>query len=144
MVNKEELMYGNFLVHTYPGMNKKIVTVKEVFENGINLEWCEGELETKYYFRNLQPIALTKEILLENEFSKYENEEDSYYVQGEDMPFRKYVVNLHEHTFNVEHIEYVTDNRVLVKICDVNFVHELQNALSITKVGKTVTNINIQ
>ena len=141
MVNKEELMYGNFLVHTCLGMNKEIVTVKEVLENGINLEWCEGELEPKYYFYNLQPIDLTKEILLENGFFKYEDEKDSYYIQGEDLPFRKYVVNLHEHTFNVEYTEYVTDNKVLIKICDTNFVHELQNALSIAKVGKTITNI---
>lgn len=109
-----ELMIGDWVQH-----KGKPIQVEEILDYAINPDWAGAEIDSEIILEDISPIPLTPEILEKNGWSLWEIEGEyrcagASTLYGTKAPFS------------------VFDN-----IC-INFVHELQHALRLCGIEKTI------
>lgn len=104
------------------------IKVEEILSNGINPDWCDGEINDYIPEDAIEPIPLTAEILEKNGFEKiclksgqvvYSFADDYYDLEAEEI------------TDSIWRIEYFNVDASFPSCRDlVGFVHEIQHFLN--------------
>ena len=113
MINTKELTIG-----CYVKVNGKPHKVDEVFANAVGLE----KWDTLFHYSDLEPIPITKELLLKNGFEELKQGKDNYhnciaYVYGD---------SIHLYNQGDEWKLIIDDEKTWVEWANIKYVHQLQ------------------
>lgn len=129
MIDTKELMRGNKVIVGKDSDWEEIVVIDEIFDGIVGLQGREFTT----YASVLEPITITEELLLKNEFTKelliegneryddwvsYKKEVNGYFLEI------RHCSNSIERDWSV-HVD--NDHRCSVGCVDVEYVHQLQN-----------------
>ena len=128
MIARNELAYGNWVMDGF-GIHKRITSVinDDVY---LELKGYDGDSWAENY-KNIQPIPITEELLLEIGFKKEQDETfsgDYDYTMCIGECFIR--INIYSNTINRDwniHIDNNVHDTILS--ADVQYVHQLQNAV---------------
>ena len=120
-----ELMIGDWVEVPFLEGKPKIVKVEEILFDEINPEWDGMENYGGVKIKYVKPIPLTSEILEKNEFTK----EYGVWVIYRHPSFKWFVLYKKEFGYAIS----VGESKV-----NINYVHELQHALKLCGIDKTI------
>lgn len=126
MINTKELTIG-----CYVKVNGKPHKVDEVFANAVGVEW-----DTLFHYSDLEPIPITKELLLKNGFEELKQGKDKYhnciaYVFGDCIHLYnhekgwKLIIDNEKLWIEWEHIKYVHQLQTLCNVLGIDLELEL-------------------
>lgn len=113
MINTKELTIG-----CYVNINGKPHKVDEVFNNAVELE----KWDTLFFSSDIEPIPITKELLLKNGLEELKQGKDKYhnciaYVYGD---------SIHLYNQGDEWKLIIDDEKTWVEWANIKYVHQLQ------------------
>ena len=132
-----ELMIGDWVLY-----NGKPIQVDEIFGDGINADYCGGEIMGLINEDELLPIPLTAEILKKNGFEICNEDTDGtiQYDWGSPALGIDIWINTKPCLFGAWRTwEGETKSYTMVEELPINYVHELQHALKLCGIEKEIT-----
>lgn len=137
-MDSKDLMIGDWVLYNGDPIRVEEIITRQMGGNCINGEWETAELYDAINTDDIQPIPLTPEILEKNGFERveakstifcYPNSKTNMQVYLDDYPTDGWYLNIRKSVKGSRHIVLETQ---------ITYVHQLQHALRLCGIEKTI------